>query len=102
MTLELSEVGMSIEKFINGPLTDDALIAFLNIVRESEDKAEIKLVMATTDINILCDLSISRNTKIRNLARQKLKSIDPGKLHEIEQKENLATRMHTRLPKKRI
>ncbi|MFA5729924.1 MAG: hypothetical protein WC938_01735 [Candidatus Paceibacterota bacterium] len=102
MTLELSEVKTSIEKFINGPLTDDALIAFLNIVRESEDKAEIKLVMATTDINILCDLSISRNTKIRNLARQKLKSVAPERLHEIEQKENLATRMHTRLPKKRI
>ena len=102
MTLELREVRMSIEKFINGPLTDDALIAFLKIVRESEDKAEIKLVMATTDINILCDLSISRNTKIRNLARQKLKSIAPGRLHEIEQKESLAARMHTRLSPKRI
>ena len=98
MTMELSEVRLSIERFINGPLTDDALIAFLNIVRESEDKAEIKLVMATTNINVLCDLSVSRNTKIRNLARQKLRSIAPERLHEIEQKESLAAKIHPRLP----
>ena len=102
MTLELSEIKASIERFLNGPLTDDALIAFLNIIRETEDKAEIKLVTTTTNTNVLCDLSVSRNTKIRNLAREKLRLIAPGRLHEIEQKESLAAKIHPRLPHRHI